>query len=102
MKYSLITLWHKMPDDTYKRILFNRVLISEKKGLEVGGSVINENNKVEARIFSVTKCDISVGDRLVSGYESMLIPPPDAYIIKEIKENFSTSANLRHYKVVCV
>jgi len=102
MKYRSVTLWHKMPDDTYKRILFDRVLISEKKGLEVGGSVINENNKFEARIFSVKKCDIGVGDSLVSGYESMLIPPSDAYIIKEIKENFSTSANLRHYKVVCV
>ena len=102
MKYSSVTLWHKMPDKTYKRILFDRVLISEKKGLELGGSVINEDNTLEARIFSVSKCEISVGDKLCNGYESTLIPPPDAYVIKEIKENFSTSANLRHYRVMCV
>lgn len=102
MKYSSVTLWHKMPDDTYKRILFDRVLISEKEGLELGGSVINKNNTFEARIFSVSKCEISVGDKLCCGYESVLTPPPDAYVIKEIKENFSTSANLRHYRVVCV
>ena len=102
MKYSLITLWHKKPDGTYKRILFDRVLILKKKGLEVGGSVINEDNTMQVRIFTDKKCEISVGDMILGGYETSLTPPQDAYIIKEIKENFSTSANLRHYKVLCV
>ena len=102
MKYRSVTLWHKMPDKTYKRILFDRVLISERKGLMVGGSVVNEDNTLDARIFSVSRCEISVGDKLCCGYEAMLTPPPNAYVIKEIKENFSTSANLRHYRVMCV
>ena len=102
MKYRSVTLWHRMPDDTYKRILFERVLISKKTGLKVGGSVIDEKNEFEARIFSVAKVGISVGDRITDGYEASTTPPPNAYIIKEIKENFSTSANLRHYRIVCV
>ena len=102
MKYNLITLWHKKPDGTYKRILFDRVLIFEKKGLEIGGSVINEDNKLEARIFTAKKCEISAGDFVLPKNESSLTPPKGAYIIKEIKENFSTSANLRHYRVLCV
>ena len=102
MKYNLITLWHKKPDGTYKRILFDRVLIFEKKGLEIGGSVINEDNTLEVRIFTAKKCELSAGDFILPKNESSLTPPKGAYIIKEIKENFSTSANLRHYRVLCV
>ena len=102
MKYKSMTLWHKLPEGSYKRILFDRVLISETKGLRVGGSVVDKDNNLEARIFCITKCPVSVGDRVCIGYESSLTPTPDSYIIKEIKENFSTSANLRHYKVVFV
>lgn len=102
MKYNLLTLWHKRPDGSYKRILFDKVLIFEKKGLNTHGSVMDEDNRLEARIFSISKRDISVGDMIFAGYESSLTPPKNAYIVKEIKENFSTNANLRHYRIIGV
>ena len=102
MKYNLLTLWHKMPDGSYKRILFDKVLIFEKKRLDTLGSVIDEDNHLEARIFSVSRRDISVGDMISAGYESSLTPPDNAYMINEIKENFSTNANLRHYRIIGV
>ena len=102
MKYGCATLWHKMPDGNYKRILFDRVLITKKKGAKIGGSVIDNDNLMRVRIFLPSKTDISVGDMICDGYEISLSPTPDAYIIKEIKENFSTSANLRHYNIMCV
>ncbi len=102
MKYSLLTLWHKKPDGSYKRILFDKVLIFEKKRLSTLGSVIDEDNYLEARIFSVSRRDISVGDMILAGYEASLTPPDNAYIIKEIRENFSTNANLRHYRIIGV
>lgn len=102
MKYGCATLWHKMPDGIYKRILFDRVLITKKKGAKIGGSVIDNDSLMRVRIFLPSKTDISVGDMICDGYEISLSPTPDAYIIKEIKENFSTSANLRHYNIMCV
>ncbi len=102
MEYSCATLWHKMPNGTYKRILFDRVLITKTRGAHIGGSVIDEENKMRARIFVPSKTDISIGDMLCEGYEISLIPTPDAHIIREIKENFSTSSKLRHYNVLCV
>lgn len=102
MRYSCATLWHKMPDGDYKRILFDRVLITKTRGAQIGGSVIDDENSIKARIFVTSKTDISIGDMLCDGYEISLTPTPDAHIIKEIKENFSTSANLRHYSVMCV
>ena len=102
MEYSSVTLWHKMPDGAYKRILFDRVLITKTRGAQIGGSVIDEKNSMRARIFVPSKTEISIGDMLCDGYDISMMPTPDAYIIKEIKENFSTSAKLRHYNVLCV
>ncbi|MBR3791854.1 MAG: hypothetical protein IKK18_04050 [Clostridia bacterium] len=102
MKYSCATLWHKLPGGNYKRILFDRVLITKKRGANIGGSVVDSQNSMRARIFLPSKIDISIGDMIFDGYEASLSPTPDAYIIKEIKENFSTSANLRHYNIMCV
>ncbi len=102
MKCGCATLWHKLPDGNYKRILFDRVLITKKRGAKIGGSVIDREDSMSARIFLPSKTDISIGDVISDGYEISLSPTPDAYIIKEIKENFSTSANLRHYNIMCV
>ncbi len=102
MKYSCATLWHKMPDKTYKRILFDRVLITHERGTEIGGSVRDKKDTLKAKIFSLTKCSISPGDMICDGYEISLTPPPHAYIIEKIRENFGTSANLRHYSIECV
>ena len=102
MKYSCATLWHKLPDGNYKRILFDRVLITKKRGARIGGSVMDREDSMRVRIYLPYKTDISIGDMLLDGYEVSLLPTPDAHIIKEIKENFSTSANLRHYNIMCV
>ena len=102
MNYKSVTLWHKKPDESYERILFDKVLIFEKKRQDTFGSVIDGNNHLEARIFSVSKRNIALGDMIAIGYESSLTPTDNAYIINEIRENFSTNANLRHYKITGV
>ena len=102
MKFECATLWHKLPDKTYKRILFNKVLITRERGIEAGGSLIDKKYTLKARIFTLSKCDILPGDLFCDGYEVGLIPPDDAYIIESVRDNFSTSTNLKHYSISCV
>lgn len=88
-----------MPNEAYKRILLEKALVSEKRGIKPGGAAVDEDNAAMVRIFSAVGCEISVGDSFVVGYEPSVIPPEDAYVIKELKENFGASVNLRHYKI---
>lgn len=102
MKNGYATLWHKEPNGTYKKILFDKILITKEEKEELKGVISTKNSNVKIRLFCEVPIDIQTGDRISEGIAFSQIPPENAYVISEIKQNFNCSKKLRHYKLLCL
>ena len=102
MRYKCVTLWHKTDKNSYKRILFEHAYVINTKKDNIRACEQSENNSMRIRLFCISKCDINVGDFVCVGYNISDVPPRDAFIITELRENFDVSLRLRHYKLDCI
>ncbi len=102
MKFETATIWHKINNTTYVKTVCYRSFICLVKKANVSGTDMTADNSLTVRCFTYSKFPVSPGDRICCNLILSKDPPADAFIIKEIKENFNSSARLRHYRFECV
>lgn len=102
MKYKTVTIWHKTANNSYDKTVCKRSFILSHEKASVGGSGITVNNSMTVRCFTNAKFPVSAGDKIYCDNILSAVPPENAFIIKEIKENFNCSARLKHYRFECV